>query len=176
MRILAVFILIIGIVLLWNERAIAQIPGTGSDFPTLKGLHWGMTIQEVRDFFRGKRKLKNTTSSILSYNDTLMNAEADIYLKFTEKNSLLILNSIESPVDGDNDLFHSLEKYFINRYGDNYESKKVHKGIDGEKKVWYLNGESVEIEILTYNEKIISFNLTYTSPKTKRHDQISRYL
>lgn len=167
MRILYVFILLIGAILLWNEEAKAQIPASGHDFPTLKGLHWDMTIQEARDYFSGKRKLKYTTSSIVSYTDTLMNTEAVIYLKFIEKNSLLVLHSIEAPLSADNDILQLIENYFINRYGNNYERQIIHKGIDGEKKVWNLNGERIELEILTYNEKIVNLCLTYTSPKIK---------
>ena len=169
MRILKVVILTIGIICLRRDNATAQIPEQGSDIPSLTGFHWGMTMQEVRDYLHGKRKLKNTTSSILSYKDTLLNVEAEVYLKFAEKNTLLILNSIEVPLDSDNESLQEIGKYFIKRYGNNYQSWKVHKGLDGERKAWQLKSERVELEALMNKEKIVCLYISYIAPKVKRN-------
>lgn len=56
MHVHKIFVLIMGMVIIGKTTAIAQIPANGSDFPTLVGLHWGMTMKEARDCI-GERKI-----------------------------------------------------------------------------------------------------------------------
>lgn len=104
-----------------------------------------------------------------------MNNEIDIYLKFIKKDSLLVLYSISAPVDKSDEVLHSIEKYFVDRYGNNYYRKKDYAlSPDGEKKIWRLHNESVGLQTLVYKEKILGAEITYDSPKIKRNGPIKK--
>lgn len=159
--------LVIVMGLLGNERVIGQIPGKGADFPTMASLRWGMTMKEARDSIGVKREIKKTTSTTLSYEDTLLNAKAIITLKFIEKDSDLILNFIDAPLTEPNrELTQLVEKYLSNRYGLKYESKKEKKSkffitIEMEIKRWRFENEYVGLVICYRGEEILGLNLTY---------------
>ena len=74
------------LVILGSEIVVSQIPAKGSDFPTLSVLRWGISIQEARDLISPKREIQKPTSTMLSYEDTILHANAMIKLKFTEDN------------------------------------------------------------------------------------------
>jgi hypothetical protein len=153
--------------LLGNEKAIAQIPGKGADFSTLASLRWGMTMKDALDSIGAKREIKKTTSTTLSYEDTLLNTKAIITLKFVEKDSDLILDFIDAPFTEPNrELAQLVEKYLSNRYGLKYESKKEKKSkffitIEMEFKRWRFNNEEVGLVICNRGEEILGINLTY---------------
>jgi hypothetical protein len=164
-----------GILIAGEAIAVAQIPSMGADFPTLLGLHWGMTMQEVRDCISGKKGIKNLTPTILTYQDKLLNNTMDVYLKFMKQDSLLVLYSISAPVDESNEVLHAIEKYFVDRYGNNYYRKKDYVlSPDGEKKIWRFRNEIVGFQTLVDKEKILGAEITYDSPKIKFNGAIKK--
>jgi len=173
MQVLRVLILVALLVFVEMYKTKAQIPAKGADFPTLAGLHWGMTMQVAGDYLRGKVEVKNVDSSILFFNDKLFDIELDVKLKFVEKDSLLILNSIVAYLkEPDEDVLQSIETKFINRYGNTYECKKdpgTDDEIDDEKKLWRLNNENVELTVATHQKDILGLSITYKSTKLKRN-------
>jgi hypothetical protein len=159
--------------LLVNQRTIAQIPAKGADFPTMTGLRWGMTMKEARDSIVAKREIQKTTSTTLSYEDTILSTKAIITLKFTEKDKEMILDFIDVPLnDPTRELVNSVEKYLVSHYGDQYEIKKETKSkffitIEMELKKWRLQNEEVGLVVCYKGDDVIGTNLTYQISKPK---------
>ncbi len=167
MQIIKLLILVIVMGLLENERALAQIPAKGADFPSMANLRWGMSMKEARDSIGVKREIKKTTSSALSYEDTILNTKAIITLKFIEKSSDLILNFIDVAFAQPNiELLHLVERYLNNRYGIKYETKKEKKSklfftIEAEFRRWQLGNEYVGLVFFYRGKEFLGINLTY---------------
>jgi hypothetical protein len=177
MRIFRVICIVIVIVFLCIEGAVAQIPLKGSDFPALAGLHWGMPMQEVYEFLSSKGKVDKLTPTVLSYEDALLDVKMEVNFVFIENNSLLKLSSIEARLnDPDENTLKKIEKYFINRYGDKYNYKKDEgwkDNIDTEIKLWHINNENIEFKVLTYKQKrIVGLRIKYKSINSKGHKPI----
>jgi hypothetical protein len=170
-KILLTIIIIIG--LLVNEKTIAQIPTKGANFPTMTCLRWGMTMKEARDSIVAKREIQKTTSTALSYEDTLLSSKALITLKFIEKDSKMILDFIDVPfIEPNRELIKSVEKYLVSHYGDQYEIKKEKKSkffitIEMEFKLWRLENEVVGLMVCYKGEDLLGLNLTYENSKPK---------
>jgi hypothetical protein len=132
-----------------------------------------MTMKEARDSIVAKREIQKTTSTTLSYEDTILSTKAIITLKFTEKDKEMILDFIDVPLnDPTRELVNSVEKYLVSHYGDQYEIKKEKKSkffitIEMESKKWRLQNEQVGFVVCYKGEDVIGTNLTYQISKPK---------
>jgi hypothetical protein len=159
--------------ILVNEGTLAQIPSKGNDFPTLAGLRWGMTMKEARDSIVAKREIKKTTSTTISYEDTLVSAKALMTLEFIEKDKEMILNFIDvSLVNPTRELVKSVEKYLVSHYGDQYECKREKKSkffitLEMDLKSWRLENEDVGLMVCYKGDDVLGLNLTYHISKPK---------
>jgi hypothetical protein len=171
MVILRVLAYSVGIGILGCAVAVSQIPAKGSDFPTLSILRWGMSIQAARDLISSKREIQKSTSSTLSYEDTLLNAKAIITLKFAAEN--FCLNGIDASLSKPNkELYKSVYTYLVTRYGDKYVSTKEQKTkffikFDMEMKLWRLDDEGVGMGIFSRGDDVIGINIFYTHANKK---------
>jgi hypothetical protein len=172
MIILRAFAFSLGLGILGTAMVVSQIPAKGSDFPTLSNLRWGITMKDARDSIGAKRELNKTTSTTLSYEDTLLNAKGTISLKFTEDSTKL--NNINFVISKPTkELSQSIEKYLVNRYGDKYVSKKEQKTkifitVEIEMKLWRLNGEGVGMGVFSRGDEIMGLNIFYGPSSSKR--------
>jgi hypothetical protein len=143
----------------------------GSDFPTLSGLRWGMPIHTVQDLISSRRKIQKSTATTLTYEDTLLNANALITLKFSE--DIFCLNSIDATFPKPNkELYNSVYTYLVNKYGDKYVSNKEQKTklfmtFDIEMKIWKLDDEGVGMGVFSRGDETIGVNIFYARSKLK---------
>ena len=171
MRIRRLLVFCIGIGIFGSEHVISQIPAKGSDFTTLSNLRWDMSIQNVRELISSKREIQKSTSTTLSYDDTLLNSKAIITLKFDEEN--ICLKSIDATFSQPNkELSNSLYTYLVTKYGDKFISNKEQKTklfmtFVIEMKIWKLDDEGVGMGVFSRGDETIGVNIFYSHSKTK---------
>ena len=140
----------------------------------MANLQWGMTLQAARKSIIGKRNIIDSTSSELSYDDTLLNTKTRITLKFGDCNSHVILYAIQAEImSPDRELFQSIEKLMIDRYGSTYETYKDSKSkffftIYLEAKSWSRNNECIRLVTMAHGDDVKTLKVLYEYDDSKR--------
>ena len=62
-----------------------QIPASGSDLPSLSSIHWGMSMQEVKD--RIGRYAEGVGDTALTFPDSFLNSNVHVILTFGKADS-----------------------------------------------------------------------------------------
>jgi len=139
-----------------------QIPATGSDLPSLSGLHWGMSMQEVKD--RMHRDMKGEGNTAITFQDSFMNSNVHVTLTFGEADTEKGLRFIEIQFDNTN--AKKLLAYLKTRYGDKCETEKKEKAklfftVNIEASKWSLKNESVVMIVFSQGDQVLSLSLVY---------------
>jgi hypothetical protein len=139
-----------------------QIPASGSDIPSLSSIHWGMSIQEVKD--RIGRSAKEVGDSTLTSLDSFLNSSVHVVLTFGKADSEKGLKLVEVQFDEKN--AEKLRSYLKNRYGENYEIEKKEKTkmfftVNLEASKWVMKSENVVMIMFSQGDQVLALSLLY---------------
>ena len=139
-----------------------QIPASGSDIPSLSSIHWGMSIQEVKD--RIGRSTEEVGDSTLTSLDSFLNSSVHVVLTFGKADSEKGLKLVEVQFDEKN--AEKLRSYLKNRYGENYEIEKKEKTklfftVNFEASKWLVKSENVVMIVFSQGDQILALSLLY---------------
>jgi hypothetical protein len=143
-----------------------QIPASGSDIPSLSSIHWGMSIQEVKD--RIGRSTEEVGDSTLTSLDSFLNSSVQVVLTFGKADSEKGLKLVEVQFDEKN--AEKLRSYLKNRYGENYEIEKKEKTklfftVNFEASKWVMKNENVVMIMFSQGDQVLALSLLYRRVK-----------
>ena len=139
-----------------------QIPSTGSDLPSLSGVQWGMSMQEVKD--RIHRDVNGEGDTAIVFKDSFMDSNVNLTLTFGEADTQKGLRFVEIQFDDKN--VEKLRSYLKTRYGEKYETEKKEKSklfftVNFEAAKWLLKSESVVMVVFSQGDEVLSLSLLY---------------
>lgn len=148
------------VIVIYNANC--QIPVTGSDLASLSGLRWGESIQEVKDSVH--RDLKEEGDTALTFQDSFLDSNVEVTLKFGQPGAERGLQFVEIQFDGKN--VEKLRAYLKSRYGEKYETEKKEKSklfftVNLEASKWSLKNEIVVMMVFSQGDQILSLSLLY---------------
>ncbi len=143
-----------------------QIPASGSDIPSLSSIHWGMSIQEVKD--RIGPSAEEVGDSTLTSLDSFLNSSVHVVLTFGKADSEKGLKLVEVQFDEKN--AEKLRSYLKHRYGENYEIEKKEKTklfftVNFEASKWAMKSENVVMIKFSQGDQVLALSLLYRRVK-----------
>ncbi len=143
-----------------------QIPASGSDIPSLSSIHWGMSIQEVKDRIGGSTE--EVGDSTLTSLDSFLNSSVHVVLTFGKADSEKGLKLVEIQFDEKN--AEKLRTYLKDRYGENYEIEKKEKTklfftVNFEASKWVMKSENVVMILFSQGDQVLALSLLYRRVK-----------
>ncbi len=139
-----------------------QIPAPGSDLRSLSTVHWGMSMQEVKD--RIGRHAEESGDTALSFPDSFLNSNVHVTMTFGKADSDKGLRFMDIQFDEKN--AEKLRSYLKNRYGKNYETEKKEKTtlfftVNFEASKWLLKSESIIMMVFSHGDEVLALSLLY---------------